>query len=166
VAKDIDGMIFSYGVFSFPNFSAVAAKNTKVPIMLAANLNPDWPGMVAMLAAGGALHHLEIDHYRVAGDVTKKEILDKILHFSREGDQHILGFFFSGRACRCESDRSSPDHHQDAHVAVRGGTGCRERHHGCFNKSQDESMPVLFIFLLLSKQVIRGFTMVGSGQKG
>ncbi len=39
--------------------------------------------MVAMLAAGGALHHLEIDHYRVAGDVTKKEILDKILHFSR-----------------------------------------------------------------------------------
>ena len=53
--KNVDGTIFSYGVFSFPNFSAVAAKNGKGPFLLAANLNPDWPGMVAMLASGGAL---------------------------------------------------------------------------------------------------------------
>lgn len=57
-AQDMDGVIFSYGVFSFPNFSAIAAQNLSVPILLAANLNPEWPGMVAMLAAGGALHHL------------------------------------------------------------------------------------------------------------
>jgi len=81
ISKDVDGVIFSYGVFSFPNFSAVAAKNIKKPIMLAANLNPDWPGMVAMLASGGALHHLGIDHFRVAGDVKQKEILEKLLIF-------------------------------------------------------------------------------------
>lgn len=83
VAKNIDGVIFSYGVFSFPNFSAIAAKNLNKPILLAANLNPDWPGMVAMLASGGALHHLGIEHFRVAGDIKEKEILDKILTFSR-----------------------------------------------------------------------------------
>ncbi|MCL4377517.1 MAG: L-fucose/L-arabinose isomerase family protein [Actinobacteria bacterium] len=83
VAKNVDGVIFSYGIFSFPNFSAIAAKNLNKPILLAANLNPDWPGMVAMLASGGALHHLGINHFRVAGDVKEKEVLDKILTFCK-----------------------------------------------------------------------------------
>jgi L-fucose isomerase len=83
VSKNVDGTIFSYGVFSFPNFSAIAAKNGKGPFLLAANLLPDWPGMVAMLASGGALHHLGIEHFRVAGDVNRKEVLDKYLMFAR-----------------------------------------------------------------------------------
>ena len=83
VSKDVDGTIFSYGVFSFPNFSAIAAKNGKGPFLLAANLLPDWPGMVAMLASGGALHHLGMEHFRVAGDVNRKEVMDKYLRFAR-----------------------------------------------------------------------------------
>ena len=55
-AKGVDGTIFSYGVFAWPNFSAIAAKYGQGPYLLAAQLNPDWPGMVAMLAAGGALN--------------------------------------------------------------------------------------------------------------
>ncbi|MBN1835282.1 MAG: L-fucose/L-arabinose isomerase family protein [Spirochaetales bacterium] len=83
VARDVDGTIFSYGVFAFPNFSAIAAQNGKGPFLLAANLNPDWPGMVAMLAAGGALHHLGIDHFRVTGDVAEPEVLNRYLSFAR-----------------------------------------------------------------------------------
>ena len=82
-AKGVDATIFSYGVFAFPNFSAIAAKNGKGPFLLAANLNPDWPGMVAMLAAGGALHHLGIDHHRIAGDFNDPAILEKIAIFAR-----------------------------------------------------------------------------------
>jgi L-fucose isomerase len=81
--KGVDGTIFSYGVFAFPNFSAIAAKNGKGPYLLAANLNPDWPGMVAMLAAGGALHHLGIDHYRAAGDFHDPAVLEKIVTFGK-----------------------------------------------------------------------------------
>lgn len=81
--KGVDGTIFSYGVFAFPNFSVIAAKNGKGPYLLAANLNPDWPGMVAMLAAGGALHHLGMDHYRVSGDFRDPEVLQKIVTFGR-----------------------------------------------------------------------------------
>lgn len=81
--RNVDATIFSYGVFAFPNFSAVAAKNGKGPYLLAANLNPDWPGMVSMLAAGGALNHLGIDHFRVAGDVKTPEVLNKILSFAK-----------------------------------------------------------------------------------
>ena len=83
VGQGVDGVIFSYGVFAFPNFSAIAAKNGRGPFLLAANLNPDWPGMVAMLAAGGALHHLGIEHFRVTGDVTELEVLEKYLRFAR-----------------------------------------------------------------------------------
>lgn len=83
IAHNVDGTIFSYGVFSFPNFSAIAAKNGKGPYLLAANLNPDWPGMVAMLASGGALHHLGYEHFRVTGDITDPEILEKYLQFIR-----------------------------------------------------------------------------------
>lgn len=82
-AKGVDGTIFSYGVFAFPNFSAIAAQNGKGPYLLAANLNPDWPGMVAMLAAGGALHHLGIDHYRAAGDFRDPAVLQKIVTFGK-----------------------------------------------------------------------------------
>lgn len=82
-AKGVDGTIFSYGVFAFPNFSAIAAKNGKGPFLLAANLNPDWPGMVAMLAAGGALHHLGIEHFRAAGDFRDPAVLGKITEFGK-----------------------------------------------------------------------------------
>ena len=83
VAKNVDGTIFSYGVFSFPNFSAIAARQGKAPYLLAANLNPEWPGMVAMLASGGALHHLGIDHFRVTGDIRNDQVRQKYLMFAR-----------------------------------------------------------------------------------
>lgn len=44
-SRGVDITVFSYGVFAFPNFSAIAARNGKGPFVLAANLNPDWPGM-------------------------------------------------------------------------------------------------------------------------
>ena len=83
VAQNVDGMIFSYGVFAFPNFSAIAAKFGKGPYMLVAGFKPDWPGMVAMLAAGGALHHLGIEHFRTAGDVKDPAILQKLITFAK-----------------------------------------------------------------------------------
>lgn len=83
VKEDVDGVIFSYGVFSFPNFTVVSAQNLQCPILLAANLNPDWPGMVSMLASGGALNQLGIEHFRVAGDVNDKDVLEKVIDFSK-----------------------------------------------------------------------------------
>jgi L-fucose isomerase len=39
--------------------------------------------MVAMLASGGALHHLGIDHFRATGDVNDRAVLEKYLTFCR-----------------------------------------------------------------------------------
>lgn len=82
-SQNVDGTIFSYGVFAFPNFSAIAAQFGKGPFLLAANLNPEWPGMVSMLAAGGALHHLGIEHFRASGDINEPDVLNEYLKFSR-----------------------------------------------------------------------------------
>ncbi|MEA5014361.1 MAG: L-fucose/L-arabinose isomerase family protein [Candidatus Limiplasma sp.] len=81
--KGVDGTVISHGVFAFPNFSAIIAKNGKGPFMLCANLFPDWPGMVSMLAAGGALDHLGIDHFRAAGDFNNPDVLEKVVEFAR-----------------------------------------------------------------------------------
>lgn len=82
-AKGVDGTILSYGVFAWPNFSAVAAKYGQGPFLLAAQLNPDWPGMVAMLAAGGALNQQGIRHFRAYGDFNDPAVLKRITDFAK-----------------------------------------------------------------------------------
>ena len=83
VKQEVDGVIFSFGVFSFPNFSAVAAETWGGPILLAAPLYPDWPGMVSMLASGGALNQLGIKHFRVAGEVKDAAVFSKFEDFAK-----------------------------------------------------------------------------------
>lgn len=82
-AKGVDATVLSFGVFAWPNFSAVIAKYGQPPFLLAAQLNPDWPGMVAMLAAGGALNQQGISHFRAYGDFTSQKILKKIITFAK-----------------------------------------------------------------------------------
>lgn len=82
-SQRIEGVIISHAVFAYPNFSAVIASNLNMPVLLFANLFPDWPGMVSMLAAGGALDHLGIDHFRAAGDIASPEVLDQVVRFAK-----------------------------------------------------------------------------------
>lgn len=83
VKNEVDGVIFSFGVFSFPNFSAIAAETWKGPVLLAAPLYPDWPGMVSMLASGGALNQLGYKHFRAAGDVNDPAVFKKFVNFAK-----------------------------------------------------------------------------------
>ena len=59
-SRGVDITVFSYGVFAFPNFSAIAARNRKRPLCPCRKFESRLAGMVAMLAAGGALNHLGI----------------------------------------------------------------------------------------------------------
>jgi len=83
VKEEVDGVIFSFGVFSFPNFSAIAAETWGGPMLLVAPLYPDWPGMVSMLASGGALHQLGYQHFRAAGDVNDPSVFKKLDDFAK-----------------------------------------------------------------------------------
>lgn len=81
----VDGTILSYGVFSWPNFSAGVGQFGQGPFLLAAQLNPDWPGMVSMLAAGGALHQQGIEHFRAYGDFSNpnSDAFQRIITFAK-----------------------------------------------------------------------------------
>jgi len=71
--------IFNYSVWAFPHFSMLAADATDGPLVLLSNIDPVQPGMVGMLAAGGALDQIGRVHGRVWGDVGEPATLERLL---------------------------------------------------------------------------------------
>jgi L-fucose/D-arabinose isomerase len=69
-----DLTIFYYPVWAFPHFSVHAARATPGPLLLLGNVDPAYPGMVGMLAAGGALDQLGRRHERLWGDVGQESV--------------------------------------------------------------------------------------------
>ena len=70
-----DVTIFNIPVWAFPHFSMLAASETPGPLVLLSNLDPAYPGMVGLLAAGGALDQVGRVHARVCGDVADPGLL-------------------------------------------------------------------------------------------
>ena len=73
-AQRPDLTIFNYPVWAFPHFSVHAARATTGPMLLFSNIDPSYPGMVAMLAAGGSLDQLGWRHERLWGDVEDETV--------------------------------------------------------------------------------------------
>jgi L-fucose/D-arabinose isomerase len=65
-------------VWAFPHFTMRAARELDGPLVLVANVDPKYPGMVGMLAAGGALDQIGRSHGRVWGDVTDPAVSSRI----------------------------------------------------------------------------------------
>ncbi|GAB2959236.1 L-fucose/L-arabinose isomerase family protein [Amycolatopsis acidiphila] len=66
-AADVDVTVFYYAVWSFPHFTMLAADATRSPLILVASTDPTEPGLVGMLAAGGALDQIGRTHTRLWG---------------------------------------------------------------------------------------------------
>lgn len=67
-AQRPDLTVFNYPVWAFPHFSMHAARATEGPLVLFSNIDPQYPGMVAMLAAGGSLDQAGRRHERLWGE--------------------------------------------------------------------------------------------------
>jgi L-fucose isomerase len=80
-----DLTIFNYAVWAFPHYSAIAASVTQSPLLLLSNIDPQFPGMVGMLAAGGSLDRLGRRHARLWGDVDDGDVFDGVLREVRAG---------------------------------------------------------------------------------
>jgi L-fucose/D-arabinose isomerase len=74
-----DLTVFNIPVWAFPHFSMLAARSTPGPILLFSNLNPSQPGMVGMLAAGGALDQIGRAHGRAWGSVADPAVRARLL---------------------------------------------------------------------------------------
>ena len=75
--------IFNYSVWAFPHFSVIASKFAPSPFLLFGNINPQYPGMVGMLAAAGALDQTGVVHKRLWGDINDENVLRKVMSFVR-----------------------------------------------------------------------------------
>lgn len=72
-AQGVDLTVFHYAVWAFPHFSMLAAGATPGPLLLLSNIDPVQPGMVGMLAAGGALDQIGRRHRRLWGDPAQRD---------------------------------------------------------------------------------------------
>ncbi len=80
-----DVTIFNIPVWAFPHFSVLAAGQTPGPILLFSNISPQYPGMVGMLAAAGALDQIGRRYGRAWGDITDPEVMARVLAWIAAG---------------------------------------------------------------------------------
>lgn len=77
-ANAVDLTVLHYAVWAFPHFTMLAAGATPGPLVLVSNIDPVQPGMVGMLAAGGALDQIGRSHTRLWGDADDGELIAAI----------------------------------------------------------------------------------------
>ena len=78
-----DLTIFNIPVWAFPHFSMIAARAIRGPLLLFSNINPEYPGMVGMLAAGGALDQIGRVHGRAWGSISEPAVLNRVDSYAR-----------------------------------------------------------------------------------
>lgn len=77
-AADVDVTVLYYAVWAFPHFTMLASAVTSSPLVLVASTDPTEPGLVGMLAAGGALDQIGRQHTRAWGAPDAAELVEKI----------------------------------------------------------------------------------------
>ena len=82
-AQGVEATVFNYAIWAWPHFSAVAANFAPHPILLFSNINPQYPGLVAMLAAAGSLDQIGVPCGRVSGDVEDPAVFRRAVAFLR-----------------------------------------------------------------------------------
>jgi L-fucose isomerase len=73
-----DLAIVNIPVWAFPHFTVLAARELPGALALFSNVDPRYPGMVGMLAAGGALDQLGRTHARGWGDIGDDAVVDRL----------------------------------------------------------------------------------------
>lgn len=114
VTAGCDATIFNFCVWSFPHLAAIAAQFAPGPLLLFSNVNPAYPGMVAFLAAAGALDQVGRRYTRAWGDVADDAVYARVRSFLRASS--VVGSLrgqtyglFGGRPMGMYTAVSNPD---------------------------------------------------------
>ncbi|RMH57042.1 MAG: fucose isomerase [Candidatus Hydrogenedentota bacterium] len=77
-AADVDVVIYNYSVWAWPQYARLAAQFLPQPVILFSNVNPEKPGLVAMLAHAGSLDQVGISFCKLFGDIMQNEVLEAV----------------------------------------------------------------------------------------
>ncbi len=80
-----DLALINIPVWAFPHFTMLAARELVGPLLLFSSLDPQYPGMVGMLAAGGGLDQVGRAHTRAWGGADSAEAIDRVEIHARAG---------------------------------------------------------------------------------
>lgn len=81
--SDVEMTILNFAVWSFPHLPTISTQFAPGPFLLFSNINPQYPGMVGMLASAGALNQIGEFHGRIWGDVGDEQVVKKLMKFIR-----------------------------------------------------------------------------------
>lgn len=68
-AADVDVVLFNFSVWAWPQYARVAAQFCPQPVVMFSGINPQFPGLVGMLANAGALAQAGFRYYKTFGDL-------------------------------------------------------------------------------------------------
>ena len=78
-----DCTIFNFAVWVFPHLPALASRFAPGPLLLFSNVNPEFPGLVGMLASAGALNQAGTPFARAYGEIEDPVIFARVQSFVR-----------------------------------------------------------------------------------
>src|SRR5256885_7225333 len=78
--------VINIPVWAFPHFTMRAARELPGPLLLFSNIDPQYPGMVGMLAAAGALDQIGRTYGRAWGDIAEPDVLKRVDEQIRAGE--------------------------------------------------------------------------------
>ncbi len=78
-----DCTIFNFAVWAFPHLSVLASRFAPGPFLLFSQVNPQYPGMVGMLASAGALAQTGTDCARAYGEIEDEATYASVRSFVR-----------------------------------------------------------------------------------
>ena len=73
-AEGVDAVIFNFSVWAWPQYARVAAQFCPGPIVMFSNINPQYPGLVGMLANSGSLDQAGIPFTKTFGDIGDEQV--------------------------------------------------------------------------------------------
>lgn len=78
-----DCTIFNFAVWVFPHLPALASRFAPGPLLLFSQVNPQYPGMVGMLASAGALNQAGTPYARAFGEIEDEATYRRVRSFVR-----------------------------------------------------------------------------------
>ncbi len=77
-AAEVDAVVFNFSVWAWPQYARVAAQFCPQPIVMFSNVNPQYPGLVGMLANSGSLDQAGIPFTKSFGDIADEQVFDTL----------------------------------------------------------------------------------------
>lgn len=77
-AENVDCVIFNFSVWAWPQYSRMAAQFLPQPILMFSDINPQYPGLVGMLANAGSLDQVGIPFYKTFGNIADDAVLARV----------------------------------------------------------------------------------------